>query len=86
MNASVHDSIDYQTQTQQSPSPMKNMNFRKTQPDNFDMSGRKEQQKASQARHKSTIPNTRSKMKSSLPNTTTVDDSNLRDISGSLME
>lgn len=50
------------------------------------MSGRKEQQKGSQARHKSTIPNTRSKMKSSMPNATTVDDSNLRDISGSLME
>lgn len=87
LNATVHESIDYHTAPQyQSPSPMKNMNFRKTQPENFDMTTRRDQQKGSQARHKSTIPNTRSKMKSSMPNATTVDDSNLRDISGSLME
>ena len=61
---------------------MKNQNFRKTQPESFDVSQRTKHV----PRNKSTVPNNRSKIKQSLPNATTVDDSAMNGISGSLME
>ena len=86
---SMNDSIEYQ---HGAGSPMKNQNFRKTQPDRFDgMTDRGNSNNNPQARNKSSVPNTRQKMKSSLPQQATtnptVDDTNHHGrVSGSLME
>ena len=64
----------------QSPSPLKNQNFRRNNNTNDEMTAREK------ARNKSTVPNRRQNLKSSMPNTSTIDDSALANPTGSLME